>query len=183
MTTSINGYRAPARILHWVVALMVIALLPIGSIMTQQGLQRSTQDLLFIMHKNGGVIVLALMVLRLAWRLAVPPTPMPASVPEWQEKASSWMHKALYFMLFFMALTGYIRVRAGGFPVEMLDAMGLPPLVPRNETLAGLAKSAHFYGRFVLLALILVHVLAALQHALIKKDEVFGRIWPLVPRG
>ena len=175
-------YAAGTRLLHWVSAIMIVAMIPIGVIMQQEGMQRSTQDLLFIMHKNGGVIVFALVILRLMWRAASPSPPLPAHLPDWQVKAASGVQWGLYAMLLVMAISGYVRVRAGGFPVEMLDAINAPALVPRSDALAETAQTIHSNARFVLVALILVHVGAALRHA-VSRDGIFGRIWPPVGRG
>ncbi len=174
-------YPASSRFLHWVVAVMVIATMPVGVIMQQQGLARPTQDLLFILHKNGGVIILLLVVLRILWRLATPAPALPSSVPAWQAKVAKTVQVALYTLLVIMAVSGYVRVRAGGFPVEMLDAIGMPALVPRSEALAEQAKSIHATARFPLVTLIVLHVAAALKH-LVARDGVFGHIWPPLGR-
>ncbi|WP_322891293.1 MULTISPECIES: cytochrome b [unclassified Yoonia] len=173
-----NGYRLPARILHWGLALAIIVMLPVGGIMVGDGLDRATQNALFILHKNLGVVILLLMVIRLAYRALNPPAPLPAHMPGWQKQAAGATHILLYVMVFFMAITGYVRVTMGGFPIEGLGAIGLHPLLPRNEAIAEIAKSAHFYGRFILLAVLALHIGAALHHALILRDGVFGRIWP-----
>lgn len=182
MSASVSGYKPIARVLHWVVALLVIATIPIGAAMTQEGLDRGTQNTLYILHKNGGVILLVLMILRVLYRLANPPPPLPDSIVPWQKQVAGLTHVALYVMVFFMTVTGLVRVQAGGFPIEMLNALGIPPVIPRNESIADIAQTAHFYGRFVLIAVMLAHIGAALQHGLIKKDGVFSRIWPIVPR-
>lgn len=176
------GYKPTARAIHWIVAIMVLAMLPIGTVMTQEDLARGTQDTLYVLHKNGGVIVLVLMILRLGYRLANPPPPLPATVPGWQVRVAGLTHFLLYFMLFFMALTGFVRVRAGGFPIEMLNALGIPPFIPLSDSLESIAQTAHFYGRYGLIVVVLLHIGAALQHGLIKKDGVFTRMWPIVPR-
>ena len=174
-------YAATTRFLHWVAAVLIIATLPIGNIMLQEELERSTQDFLFILHKNGGVIIFLLVVARILWRVGVPAPPMPATMPGWQVTAARLAHWALYGMLLVMTISGYVRVRAGGFPIELLDALGIPSMVPRSDSLAETAQAIHRNARFVLVALILVHVGAALQHA-IKRDGVFSRIWPPVGR-
>lgn len=176
--TTAPRYTATARMLHWIVALMVLATIPIGTVMLQEGLARSTQDTLFILHKNGGVLILLLVLARIAWRIGNPPPPLPADVPPWQRAISQIVHLGLYAMLLFMAVTGYVRVAAGGFPIEMLDAIGMPRLAPRSDELAESAQTLHRYGRLVLIALIALHVGAALYHALVLRDGILRRIWP-----
>jgi cytochrome b561 len=175
--STLHRYPALTRSLHWLVALMVLGTIPIGVIMLQEGLARPTQNLLFILHKNGGVIILVLVLLRLFWRLRHPGPALPADIPRWQARLAHGVQWGMYAMLLVMALSGYIRVRAGGFPIEMLDAIGVPPLVPRSQSLAETAQMVHAYGRFVLVALILAHVGAGLRHAL-RGDGIFARIWP-----
>jgi cytochrome b561 len=170
------------RFLHWVVAILVLATLPVGVIMLQDGLSRSVQNTLFILHKNGGVIILLLVVLRILWRATHPAPPLPASVPAMQARLAKAAHWALYAALLTMAISGYVRVRAGGFPIEMLDVLNMPLVVPRSDSLADTAKAIHSNARYVLAALILVHVGAAVSH-LRKGDGVFARIWPPLGSG
>jgi cytochrome b561 len=103
---------------------------------------------------------------------------LPASVPGWQRRIAAASHVALYVLIFAMPILGYVRVRAGGFPVEGLDAMGLPTLVPRSDALAEFAKTLHYYGAIAITILIAAHVGAALQHGLLRRDGVFTRMWP-----
>ncbi len=182
MAMSTTGYKPPARVLHWVVGIMLLAMFPIGVSMVQDGISRTTQNTLYLLHKNGGVLILLLMILRLGYRLLNPPPHLPATLPPWQVGAAKATHGLLYVMVFFMALTGFVRVQAGGYPIEMLNVLGVPPLIPKNAAVESVAKTAHFWGRFVLFALILAHIGAAVQHATAKKDGVFGRIWPIFPR-
>jgi cytochrome b561 len=79
-----------------------------------------------------------------------------------------------------MPVAGYVRVRAGGFPIEWLDALGLPTLVPRSDQLAEVAKNIHYSGSLVLAALVALHVGAALYHGMFRRDGVFSRMWPPV---
>jgi cytochrome b561 len=82
-----------------------------------------------------------------------------------------------------MPLAGYIRVKAGGFPIEALDAMGVPSLVPRSDALAETAKAVHFYGAFAITGVVGLHIGAAAYHGLFRRDGVFSRIWPPLKRG
>ncbi|WP_245947190.1 cytochrome b [Jannaschia seohaensis] len=159
-------------------ALLVLATIPAGAIMIQDGISRSLQNTLFIFHKNVGVLLLLLIVVRLAYRLRNPPPPEPAHLAEWQVTVAGAVHWALYGLLFLMPLSGYVRVRAGGFPIEALDALGVPALVPRSDALANFAKATHFWCSWAIAALVALHIAAALQHAVLKKDGVFQRMWP-----
>ena len=177
-----HGYKTTARLLHWIVALAVIATIPVGQIMITEGLARSTQNALFLFHKNVGVILLFLIALRLLYRAFNPPPPLPDTVPDWQKTVSGLTHWGLYGLLILMTLSGYVRVEAGGFPIEMLDALSIGTPVPRSDALANTAKAIHFYGRYLMILLILMHVGAALLHGIVKRDGVFTRMWPPVQR-
>lgn len=176
--TTFTGYATASRWLHWITALIVLATVPAGVVMTGENLSRAVQNSLFIFHKNVGVVILLLVILRLVVRAFSTVAPLPDHIPAWQKRAAGVSHAALYALLLVMAISGYVRVRAGGFPIEALDAIGVPPLVPRSDTVAETAKAIHSYARFVLVAFIALHVGAALQHGLVKRDGVFGRIWP-----
>lgn len=176
-------YSTTARVLHWIMALLILLTIPAGFIMVQPDLDRSVQNALFIYHKNVGVLLFLLVVVRLSWRLISPPPPLPAHVPDWQVRISGLTHYALYALLFVMPVAGYIRVRAGGFPIEGLDALGVPALVPRSDALAETAKTVHFIGAITITALLALHISAALFHGIVKRDGVFSRIWPPVGGG
>ncbi|MEM9247570.1 MAG: cytochrome b [Pseudomonadota bacterium] len=178
-----TSYSGMSRALHWLIALLILAMIPVGVVMTQKGLlPRPMQNTFFIFHKNFGVIVLLLMALRLAWRALRPAPDLPASVTGWQRKAAAFSHVALYVLAFVVPLSGYVRVKAGGFPIEWLDRMGVPALVPKSDALASTAQAIHFFSALLLAALVLMHIGAALQHGLIKRDGVFSRMWPPLGR-
>ncbi|MDP5308198.1 cytochrome b [Paracoccus spongiarum] len=173
-----HGYRTPARMLHWGIAAAVLLMIPAGLVMTREGLDRGLQDTLFLFHKNTGVLLLPFILARLAYRLRHPPPPLPASVPGWQRRIAGLSHGLLYVLLIVMPLSGFVRVRAGGFPIELLDALGAGPWLAKSETLAGAAQSLHAAAGFALIALLALHLGAAAQHALILRDGVWSRIWP-----
>jgi len=178
MSETTTAYRRTARLFHWGMALLVLAMIPAGVLMVQPDIGRSLQNTLFIFHKNVGVLLLILIALRLLYRWRNPPAALPADVPAWQRVAAGASHVAIYTMLFVMPLAGYIRVKAGGFPIESLDALGVPSLVVRSDALAEVAKTVHYYGAILIALLIATHIAAAAYHGIIRKDGVFSRIWP-----
>lgn len=178
MSHAVARYRMPARLLHWTMAALVLAMIPAGFMMVQPDLDRATQNALFVFHKNVGILLLLLVIVRLIYRGLNAPPPLPASMPPLQQRIAAISHLALYTLLVVMPVAGYVRVKAGGFPIESLDAMGIPSLVPRSDALAAFAKSTHYVGGILLTALVVLHCSAALYHGVLKRDGVFSRIWP-----
>lgn len=178
MTVQKTGYKVTARLFHWLTAIVVLMLLPVGALMVQDGLPRALQNTLFIAHKNVGTLVLLLVIARLIYRWRNPPELAPVPLPRIQEFAAQMTHVGLYALLLIMPLAGYVRVRAGGFPIESLDALGIPALVPRSDALAETAKMVHYYGSYAIAALVIMHVGAAAFHGIVRKDGIFTRMWP-----
>ncbi|MBN2740947.1 MAG: cytochrome b [Rhodobacteraceae bacterium] len=176
--TAPPSYRPTARVLHWLIAGLVLAIIPAGQIMTIKGLPRELQDGLFLLHKNGGVVIGLLMVLRLGYRLIHPPPPLPPSVAPLQAKIAGLTHILLYVLIFVMVASGYLRVMAGGYPIEGLDALGVPHLVSRHEGVEKAAQATHAITRIALVALIAAHIGAAVFHAFWLRDGVMARMWP-----
>lgn len=173
-----RGYGVVARLFHWGTALLILTTIPIGIAMTSEGFE-SVGDALYIAHKNIGVVILGVLVLRLVWRLARPaPPPLPASVPALQRRIAEWTHRGLYLLVGLMAVTGYLRVVSGDFPVELLDALGVPPLISGRPDLSRTLSVVHKFTAWALVATLAVHVAAAAHHALILRDGVVSRMWP-----
>jgi len=173
-------YTSTARSLHWLMAILILLTVPAGLVMVQEGIDRNLQNLLFIYHKNVGVSLWVLLLVRVVVRLRHPPPARAQGLSPWQERAASATHRALYVLLFLLPVSGYLRVRAGGFPIEGLDALGLPALVPRSDDLAEAAKAVHYWTGVAFIACASLHVGAAMFHALVKRDGVFSRMWPPV---
>jgi cytochrome b561 len=171
------GYGTVARSFHWITLLLVLIMIPAGLIMTQE-IPRPLQDRLFILHKGLGPIVFFVVVLRLFWRWWSPPPPLPDHVAPLQRRAAAVVHVLLYTFLLIMAVSGYVRVTTGGFPIELLNAVGIPPLLPRSDSVAETAKAVHAVAKSVLIVLILIHVAGAVFHGLVLRDGVFSRMWP-----
>jgi cytochrome b561 len=104
-------------------------------------------------------------------------------LPAWQHRAAGLSHLALYALLVIMPVAGYIRVKAGGFPIETLDWLGLPSLVARSDAVAEAAKTLHYLGGLAIAALIGMHIAAAAFHGIVRRDGVFSRMWPPFSRG
>jgi cytochrome b561 len=159
-------------------AVLVLAMIPAGLLMVQSGLDRGLQNSLFIFHKNVGVLLLLLVAVRAVYRWRNPPAPLPSDLPVWQHRIAGLSHLGLYGLLILLPVAGYVRVKAGGFPIESLDALGLPSLVPRSDALAETAKTVHYFAGLAIAGLITLHVAAAAYHGIVRRDGVFSRMWP-----
>jgi cytochrome b561 len=172
-------YTRTAIALHWLVALLILAALPLGLTMTEMPL--SPQKLKFYAwHKWLGVTVFGLVVLRLAWRASHPPPPLPESVPAWQRSAAHALHWALYALMLVIPLAGWLMSSAKGFQTVYLGVLPIPDLLAKNEALGERLAEVHAWLAYALIALLMVHVAAALKHHFVDRDDVLRRMLPWI---
>ncbi len=170
-------YTATAMALHWLIAALIVAGFTLG--LSMIGLPLSRQKLQwYAWHKWIGLTVWLFSAARLAWRWRHPPPPPPAAMAPWQVRAAGFVHGLLYALLLVIPLTGWLYSSASGVQVVYLGLVPLPDLVPRDRALADLLKSCHVGLNFTLLALVCLHVAAALKHHLVDRDAVLTRMLP-----
>ncbi|MCK8786435.1 cytochrome b/b6 domain-containing protein [Roseomonas sp. NAR14] len=170
-------YDAVARFLHWLTALLLLAVIPLAWQMLALPENDPRAGLYFTLHKSIGVTILALAALRLAWRATHPAPPLPAGTPRWAVAAAHASHWLLYLALLAMPISGYVLTAAAGYPVPWFGLFELPTL-PRNEALANAANAAHLAGQWVVYALVVLHVLGVVWHVVIWRDGLLGRMLP-----
>ena len=159
-----------SRVLHWVMAAMVLAMLLIGIAMVGS---LTDYHRLVTIHRPLGILVLVLVAVRLVNRLVNRPPPLPADMPaplRFLAHASHWL---LYALMVAQPLVGWAMLSAEGYPVVLMGGWHLPPIAPHDAALFALLRPLHSVLAFLLFATILVHLGAALSHALIFRDGVF----------
>jgi len=169
-----DAYTRTAVVLHWLVAALVLAQFIWGWVM--QSIPKHPVGLradAFNLHKSVGLVILALMLLRLGWRLAHPAPPFPP-MPPWQARIARSTHVLIYIALFTMPLAGYLGSVWSGYPVKWFGIV-LPSWMPRNDALKDAMSTLHLCTSFVLGTAVLLHVAGALRHAL-ARDGVMGRM-------
>jgi cytochrome b561 len=160
------------RCLHWLMAPLVIAMLLIGAGMVASVSPRHAQ--LVAIHKPLGVALLLLVLLRIGVRLGSRIPPLPVTLPGWQKRAAHLSHLLLYVLLLLQPLVGWAMQSAGGYPLLLAEGFQLPPLVAPSVALHALLRGAHSLIAYALLLTILLHLAAALFHALIRRDSVLA---------
>lgn len=171
-------YTKTAILLHWLVALLIIAAFLLGLVMTDIPGLTPTKLKYYSWHKWMGVTVLGLAALRLLWRKAnTPPPPLPG-MPAWQEKSAEAMHVALYVLMFLVPLSGYLYSLAAGVPVVYLGLFPLPVLMAPNPELKPVLKEVHYVFTMGMAGAVAAHALAALKHHFIDRDATLKRMLP-----
>lgn len=168
-------YGAPAIALHWIIAALIIFLLGLGWYMMSIEKQPGARTL-FDLHKSLGITVFLFIVLRIIWRVSHKPEGLPMSVPAWQAKISTLIHWALYAAMLVMPITGYLGASHQKKPPKFFG-IDTPAWATPNHDLAEQFFSVHSVVAWLLVALISLHVLAALKHLFVDKDRVFHRMW------
>lgn len=168
-------YSTPAIVLHWLVALLIFAGFPLGLYMVDLPLSPDKLKL-YSYHKWIGITVLLLVAVRVSWRLTHVPPPLPASVAAWQRQASAVVHGLLYGLMIAIPLSGWMMSSAKGFPVVWFGVLQLPDLVGKDKALGDLLAEVHTILNFTLLALVVLHVGAALQHHFIERQPFLQRM-------
>jgi cytochrome b561 len=165
------------RLLHWISAVMIIAMLAVGTIMVRVNDTGIRFDL-YQSHKAFGIVVLSVTALRLLTRLMLAPRGPAVPGPRWQSFAASAAHGALYLLIAGVALSGWTMASATPLPVptSVFGLFELPAIVPRDLETYKLAKTWHGWLTKALLAVVLLHVLAALKHHVINRDDVLRRM-------
>jgi len=172
-----NRYNATAIGLHWLTAVLLVALFAVGIYMT--GLKLSPQKLqIYAYHKWAGVTVFVLVLARLIWRSVCPPPPDPAGMPRWQALTAHGVHHLLYLLMVAIPLSGWLMSSAKGFQTVWFGVLPLPDLLAKDKELGDLLQTVHKALNLSLAGLVLVHAAAALKHHFIDRDGVLLRMLP-----
>lgn len=179
-------FTAVAITLHWAIAALIVTNFMIGLRFDElKGLQLFA---LLQWHKSFGITVLILSVLRLAWRLAHPPPPFPPNMPAWEKAAASAAHWGFYLLMLAIPLTGWIIVSASptNIPTLLFKTIPWPHIglvhglpLPERKSLGHAVGEVHETLAWGAAILLVIHVLAALRHQVLARDEVLWRMLPL----
>lgn len=168
------------RALHWLMALLILSMLFIGVGMVSTITPKYLP--LIATHMSLGIAILILALIRLGVRLRYGAPALPADLPVPMKLSAKSSHYLLYGLMIVMPLLGWAMLSAAEYPVVLLGGVRLPPILPQSERLHTLLWGAHHYLAFLFFVVILMHVAAALFHALVRRDGVFTAMSPLPAR-
>ena len=165
------------RALHWLMAVCILTMLFVGVGMVSTIAPKYLPLIAF--HKTLGITILVLALIRLGVRLRYGAPPLPADLPEPMKLAAHLSHYVLYGLMIAMPILGWAMLSAANYPVVVFGGIHLPAIAPQSAGLHTQLWNAHFYLAFLFFAVVLLHLAAALFHALVRHDGVFQTMAPV----
>ena len=173
----VESWTTTAKLFHWVMALLIFAQIALGLTAVAWRVSPTKLDL-FVWHKSLGLLILALLALRLLWRLSHRAPELPWEMPLWERAAAQLSHVLLYALMIALPLTGWVIASASNVPFRIFWTIPLPAITAPDKSVEDLFSTIHGW-LVTLLALVLVaHIGAALRHHYVKRDTVLSRMLP-----
>jgi cytochrome b561 len=170
-----DSYGSVAKFFHWLIFLLVFVMIVGGFFL--DNVPKEYKGVIYNLHKLTGLLILSLMLLRLVWRWVNVKPALPNDMPRWQRISSRVIHELLYLLIIAMPIAGWVGSSSAGKPPHIGDiAFGLP--IAKNEELIDTAFTMHGLIAYGIIALVCVHVAAALFHHYIRKDNTLRRMLP-----
>jgi cytochrome b561 len=166
-----ESFPATSRLLHWLMAPMILAMLFIGVGMAASVSAR--YELLVSIHRPLGFAIFVLCIIRIVNRLIHRPPKLPDTVPSLQRHAAKASHIVLYALMFIMPLVGWGMLSAARYPIVLYGPLRLPPILPHDLALYARLRDLHTDLAYLFFATFLAHFAAALYHGIVRRDGVF----------
>lgn len=166
-----------AKSFHWLLAVLILAMFVLG--WTAESYPMSPTKLkLFGLHKSTGLVILALVVLRIAWRAFDPAPALPADTSALERILAHATHRLLYVLMVAMPLSGWVINSAADFPLKIYGWIRVPHIAPASESLQTSAEVVHLTLFWIMALLVGIHVAAALWHHFERRDTILRRMLP-----
>ena len=176
-------YASPAVAIHWIVVALLLTQVWLGFTFADMARGPARAEY-FTWHKTVGATILVLTLIRLGYRLMNPPPPYPESMPDWRRTAAVWSHRLLYLLMIALPLTGLTAVSGVSSAPTTPLAGGIPlPTIPGVSKAAGeMSAGVHEVLVYSTIALLVIHIGAALYEQFAARDGVAYRMPPFRPR-
>ena len=172
-----ENWGAAAKLFHWLIAALIFGLLIVGFVMDDIE-DTQTRINALQLHKSIGLVLLAVVLARFAWRLRGPVPALPPTLTGWERAGAHGAHIALYVLLFAMPVLGLLTSFASGFPIGFFFSIDIPSPWARDKDLQEFLAGLHELCAFLLVGVLLAHIGAALRHHFILRDDILRRMMP-----
>jgi len=171
-------YSASHQLMHWLTVVLMFAVLPVAWIAT--AIPEDTREFYYWLdvHKLIGLIILLLTVVRIAWRFVDRPPPPPHGIAAWNSMAAHAVAGLLMLAMVLMPLSGYIWTTGHGYDVAPFEWFTMPRLFFKDKAIGDFAKGVHQYGRWLVYALIALHLAGVSYHLVWRRDRILERMLP-----
>ena len=167
-----------AILMHWLIALLLAAQFGFGWLLEDIPRNTPARGYFVNLHKSTGILLGVLILLRIVWRLTHKPPRLPLSMARWQQRAAHVSHLAMYGCMLLMPLSGYLASNFSKHGIKFFNAWKWAPWGSDDKLLYTIFNQTHQVSAWLLAALVALHLLALVKHALIDRDRLFSRMWP-----
>ena len=175
MSTERTQFTPLSRLLHWLMAAMVLSMLCMGVAMVTS---LADYHVLVSIHRPLGIGILVLVIIRFANRLVNPPPPFPPTMSRMERVAATASEYAMYGLMFVLPLVGWGMLSAARYPIVLYGSLHLPSILPHDAMLYAVLRKAHTILAYLLFLMFLAHFGAVLYHTLIVRDGLLKRMAP-----
>ena len=176
---ALQRYSNAAVAFHWVTALLVLFQIWLGLSFADME-DGPRHDALFTWHRTVGALILLVVLARLTYRLINPPPAYPPQLPRWERVTGTWNHRLFYILLIALPIGGLLAVsgQVPGPVISLLGGIEIPKVPGISQEMGEAAGEIHSAAAWALIALIALHVAAALKHQFIDRNRAAGRMPP-----
>jgi cytochrome b561 len=174
--SSVQSYSAVTKVLHWLIALLIIGLIWLGWYLAGLSYFDKGYNVTLTIHKSLGMLALALAGAKILWAFLSPAPAFVDTIKPWERVAAKITYVVLYLMMVVIPVTGYAISTSAGSPVSFFGLFDIPAILPESDGIRDLVVELHYYLSYGVAILIVLHALSALKHQFIDKDGTFSRI-------
>lgn len=182
ITNSATHFGLVSKFFHWAVFLLFANQYLTGVLMMRMERGHAVlgyaQGDFYTWHKSVGLVILALVLLRITWRKTTRLPDWPATLASWEQSAMKWTERVLYLCMFLMPLSGYVFTLAGGFNFKLFGVVPLPQLIAKDHAIATTAEFIHAATAFLIVATVALHLALGFKRHLVDKDSFLRRMLP-----
>jgi len=172
-----DQYGLTAKVLHWLLALLIIALLGIGWWMVDLSYYDPWYHDALSLHKSLGMIVIFIVIFKILWSMLRRPPEPQADLSRFEHYASRFVHSLLRLAMLLIPVTGYLVSTSEGAEIDVFSWFSFPVLLQINERARDIAIDIHYYFAYTAVALIAIHAAAAIKHQFVDHKDTLKRMW------